>query len=187
MKFPPILGLMPAVDADYYALLQVAPSADATTIRMAWAVEQRLWGVRQNAPDLATRHAAERHVLLLGQVKDVLLDPRRRANYDRERALRAASAATTAPALPVRGAAIPSLRSSTTLVKSGPKHRPGDGALQGAMSTTTSRREADGRRGLAMPLALGLAGAVITGTQIFHWDLASLMGAIAWLRALVET
>lgn len=182
MKFPPILGLMPAVDADYYALLQVAPSADATTIRMAWAVEQRLWGVRQNAPDLATRHAAERHVLLLGQVKDVLLDPRRRANYDRERALRAASAATTAPALPVRGAAIPSLRSSTTLVK----RRPGDGALQGAMSTTTSRREADGRRGLAMPLALGLAGAVITGTQIFHWDLASLMAVVAWLRTLAE-
>jgi hypothetical protein len=73
---------MPAVEVDYYALLAVDPGADAVTIRKALVGEQRLWGVRQNAPDLATRHAAERRVQLLAEVRDILLDPSRRALYD---------------------------------------------------------------------------------------------------------
>ena len=46
------LALTPTIpDNDYYALLAVEPNADAVAIRKAWVNEQRLWGVRQNAPD----------------------------------------------------------------------------------------------------------------------------------------
>src|SRR5579859_3588613 len=102
--FPPILALMPSLDADYYGLLRVDPRADATTIRSAWASEQRLWGVRQNAPDLALRHEAERHVALLGEIKEVLLDPQRRATYDRERVARVVPVAVAAPAAQIADA-----------------------------------------------------------------------------------
>jgi hypothetical protein len=75
----------PEVEVDYYALLGIDPGADAVTIRKALVGEQRLWGVRQNAPDLAARHAAELRMLTLVEARDVLLDPSRRALYDVQR------------------------------------------------------------------------------------------------------
>jgi hypothetical protein len=146
-RLPPILAVMPSPDADYYVLLGLDPGADAMTIRNAWASEQRLWGVRQNAPDLATRHAAERHVQLLGEVKDVLLDPRRRANYDRERVAR------TASVLPLPLADI---------------------GRRGAVHQRGAARHAH----IVKPLALGLAGTLITGSQILHWDVVLVLAVV---------
>jgi curved DNA-binding protein CbpA len=161
--------LMPTVDPDYYALLRVDPGADAVTIRTAWAVEQRLWGVRQNAPDLATRHAAERHVQLLGEVKDVLLDPHRRATYDRERAR---SVASRAAPVPVPLEATPAAASPVRV----------------ANARGTGPRGYIARHGdILKPLVIGLAGALITGTQVFHWDLSSMMAVFSWLWALTDT
>jgi hypothetical protein len=142
---------MPPPDADYYALLHVDPRADAGTIRAAWAVQQRLWGVRQNAPDLATRHDAERRVQLLGEVKDVLLDPRRRAKYDHARVVPVPK--PSAPvALPVLVAAAP-----------------------------VTRGYAARHPEIFKPLALGLAGGVITGSQVLHWDFALMMAVLGGL------
>ena len=72
-------------ETDYYALLGVDPGADAVTIRKAVVGEQRRWGARQNSPELATRQEAERYAQLLTEVRDVLLDPGRRALYDVQR------------------------------------------------------------------------------------------------------
>jgi hypothetical protein len=82
-------------ETDYYALLGVDPGADAVTIRKAVVGEQRRWGARQNSPELATRQAAERYAQLLTEVRDVLLDPGRRALYD----IRLVEALPTWPAL----------------------------------------------------------------------------------------
>ncbi|HLZ26774.1 MAG TPA: hypothetical protein VKV73_05580 [Chloroflexota bacterium] len=202
---------MPTVDADYYALLRVAPSADAATIRTAWAAEQRLWGVRQNAPDLSTRHAAERHVQLLGEVKDLLLDPVRRAQYDLERARSVASRAGT---LPVQGgspltAAAPGR--GTPAAASPGRGTPaaaarvagGRGRGVGTNGTQTGLARAGGddarqsdrgpqrppgylaRHGdVLKPLVFGLAGGLITLSQVFHWDVSSIAAVVSWMRAL---
>jgi hypothetical protein len=146
------------MDADYYGLLRVDPKADLVTIRTAWASEQRLWGVRQNAPDLATRHAAERHVQLLGKVKDVLLDPQRRAKYDRERAQPTVKIAPRAPALAEHVA---------------------DSAEPVVMHQGYAARHPE----LLKPVAVGLAGGLITGSQVFHWDFPEMM-AIVFLLSL---
>jgi hypothetical protein len=148
------------MDADYYGLLRVDPKADLLTIRNAWASEQRLWGVRQNAPDLATRHAAERHVQLLGKVKDVLLDPQRRAKYDRERAQPTVTIAPRAPALAEHVA---------------------DSAEPVVMHRGYAARHPE----LLKPVAVGLAGGLITGSQVFHWDFALMMAVGSLLCMLV--
>ena len=78
---------MPTLETEtnYYALLGIDPGADAATIRKAVVGQQRHWGARQNAPDLATRQDAERHQQLLSDIRDVLLDPGQRALYDVQR------------------------------------------------------------------------------------------------------
>jgi hypothetical protein len=68
---------------DYYAAIGVDAGANSVTIRKALVREQRIWGVRQNAHDRAASHEAERRVQLLAEIGDVLLDPKRKATYDK--------------------------------------------------------------------------------------------------------
>ena len=37
------------------------------------------------------------------------------------------------------------------------------------------------------PLVIGLTGALITGSQVFHWDFSSIAAVVVWLRALADT
>lgn len=68
---------------DYYALLGLNRSADADTIREAINRELRVWSHRTNAPELEKRQAAERKIKILEEAESTLLDPTRRARYDR--------------------------------------------------------------------------------------------------------
>jgi curved DNA-binding protein CbpA len=77
---------MPTNDPDYYLALGVDSNADSVTIRKALVRELRKWGVRQNAPDPAESHEAQRQVQLLTEVSNVLLDPSRKATYDKHQA-----------------------------------------------------------------------------------------------------
>jgi DnaJ domain len=68
---------------DYYTLLKVSRGASAEEIQDALRQQLMTWSRRaSNAPKAADRHEAEQQVELLGQVKAVLTDPARRAQYD---------------------------------------------------------------------------------------------------------
>jgi peptidylprolyl isomerase len=156
---------IPTGDTDYYALLAVDPSADAVAIRKAWAVQQRLWGVRQNAPDLAARHEAERQVQLLAEVRDVLLDPLRRAAYDQHQAERRASELMLA------------------LVRD-PRPGPEPG-LSRRPSASGQRGAAPRHRETASALGVGLTGGLVTGSQVFHWDVPLMVAIVLALSVPV--
>jgi peptidylprolyl isomerase len=156
---------IPTGDTDYYALLAVDPGADAVAIRKAWAVQQRLWGVRQNAPDLAARHEAERQVQLLGEVRDVLLDPLRRAAYDQHQAERRASELTLALVRDPRPGSEPSL-----------SRRPSVSGQPGA---------APRHRETASAFGVGLTGGLVTGSQVFHWDFPLMVAIVLALSVPV--
>jgi curved DNA-binding protein CbpA len=70
---------------DYYALLGIGPDADARAIRAAY---RKL--AKQHHPDMADEAAAASSDIFvrLQQAYDVLRDPERRAQYDRERTRR---------------------------------------------------------------------------------------------------
>ena len=97
---------MPTLDSEtnYYDVLGIDPGADAATIRKAVVGQQRHWGARQNAPDLATRQDAERHAQLLTDMRNVLLDPGQRALYD---ILRVEALPDRSPFSPARSAPTP--------------------------------------------------------------------------------
>ncbi|MFD6101173.1 DnaJ domain-containing protein [Nocardia salmonicida] len=69
---------------DFYALLGLSPSASGDVIKSEIAQAQRMWMHRANLPELKRRQEAERKVDQLRKAKAVLLDPRKRADYDRE-------------------------------------------------------------------------------------------------------
>ncbi|MEU8403686.1 hypothetical protein AB0C28_51660 [Nonomuraea sp. NPDC048892] len=74
---------------DYYELLEIDPGADETAIKEAVKKQRRLWISRaSSAPELDRRQAAERMVELIEVAERELLDPTRRAAYDRQRAAR---------------------------------------------------------------------------------------------------
>ena len=65
---------------DHYKVLQVDPSADAETIEAAYKAQAKKYHPDRNpAPDATLKTQR------LNRARDVLLDPRRRAAYDRER------------------------------------------------------------------------------------------------------
>ena len=69
---------------DYYALLNLSPSASEDELKKALHREMRQWTNRTNAPQIERRQEAERRVKLLEQAEATLLDGPRRAQYDRE-------------------------------------------------------------------------------------------------------
>jgi hypothetical protein len=69
---------------DYYSLIKVSRDASAEDIRKAIQHERIGWSNRaNNAAAVADREEAEERVELLGEIKDVLTDPDRRAQYDK--------------------------------------------------------------------------------------------------------
>jgi predicted Zn-dependent protease len=69
---------------DYYALLSLDLGCPEDDIRKAIHRELRTWTNRTNAPDLQRKQEAERRIKLLDEADAILLDPAKRANYDRE-------------------------------------------------------------------------------------------------------
>lgn len=86
---------------DYYALLNVPASAAVEDVKKALHREMRQWTNRTNAPQIERRQEAERRVKLLEQAEVTLLDPAKRAQYDRE--LGGGAAKQTAPELDLAG------------------------------------------------------------------------------------
>jgi tetratricopeptide (TPR) repeat protein len=75
-----------AVEVDYYEILGVARDATDPEIREAHKRESRVWRKRVDlsSGDLSTRQEAELRMKWLQDAFDALLDPQRRAVYDRE-------------------------------------------------------------------------------------------------------
>ncbi len=69
---------------NYYEILEISPSASEEEIRKALFQAYRKWSNRTNAPQLERRQEAERIVKLLQDVEEVLLNPQKRALYDRQ-------------------------------------------------------------------------------------------------------
>src|SRR5262245_20604133 len=92
----------------YYAILGIEPNSTPEEIQKALNEHVRKWTLRQNAPKLEHRQQAERMSKQLTLVGQVLLDPARKAEYDRE--LNVASGATPRAAkTPSPGTGWPSL------------------------------------------------------------------------------
>lgn len=72
-----------AVDADYYALLGVARNADTAAIEAAIKKAMREWRKRTEAADLSVRQEAELKVKQIEGARASLVDPVRRAAYDK--------------------------------------------------------------------------------------------------------
>lgn len=84
---------------DYYALLGVERTAAAEDLEKQIRQQLRTWSKRSNHPDLPRRQEAERRVQQYSEMRKILLDPHRRAEYDRRLALEpAASGAAAGPA-----------------------------------------------------------------------------------------
>lgn len=73
---------LPVMD-DYYEIIGVNRPASAEEIERRVRHELRIWTKRTNNPDLTRRQEAERRVQQLSEARKVLLDPARRAEYDR--------------------------------------------------------------------------------------------------------
>ncbi len=71
---------MPAADIDYYTLLKVRPDANVEQIRAAYLRQIGQWHPDRNPSDQATRRTAQ-----INAAWEVLQDPSRRAEYDRQR------------------------------------------------------------------------------------------------------
>lgn len=69
---------------NYYQILEISPSASEEEIKKALFATYRKWSNRTNAPQLERRQEAERIVKLLQTVEEILLDPEKRAIYDRQ-------------------------------------------------------------------------------------------------------
>jgi curved DNA-binding protein CbpA len=82
------MTMEPMSPVDPYRLLQVHAEADAEIIQVAY---RKL--AQRHHPDVAPSPDAARQMAELNAARDLLLDPERRAAYDRERAARDAAAA----------------------------------------------------------------------------------------------
>jgi tetratricopeptide (TPR) repeat protein len=69
---------------NYYRILNVSPSTSPADIRKAIIKELRLWSNRTNAPQIERRQEAERMVQTLEEAERILLDPAKKADYDRK-------------------------------------------------------------------------------------------------------
>lgn len=69
---------------NYYRILEIDASANEDAIREALNRELRIWSNRTNAPQMEKRQEAERIVNILQEAETVLLDPAKKAEYDRQ-------------------------------------------------------------------------------------------------------
>lgn len=67
---------------DYYKLLDLPRTASEEEIEKARKEKVRIWRNRENSPDISVRHEAEQAMKQLGEVRDILLSPSKRAEYD---------------------------------------------------------------------------------------------------------
>jgi curved DNA-binding protein CbpA len=74
---------MPGTETDYYAVLEVSPSATQSEIKRSY---RRL--ARKYHPDL-NQQARDQHIKLLNEAYKILSDPPRRATYDQQRLIEA--------------------------------------------------------------------------------------------------
>lgn len=74
---------MPGTETDYYAVLEVSPSATQSEIKRSY---RRL--ARKYHPDL-NQQARDQHIKLLNEAYKILSDPLQRATYDQQRLLEA--------------------------------------------------------------------------------------------------
>ncbi|MBD8070713.1 tetratricopeptide repeat protein [Bacillus sp. PS06] len=69
---------------NFYELIQVDSSISQDELKEKLIEAQRKWLGRTNAPDLKRRQDAERKIELLNEAEAILLDPAKRAQYDKE-------------------------------------------------------------------------------------------------------
>lgn len=69
---------------DYYRIVGVERTASMAEIDRTSREQLRQWQPRTYVADLARRQEAERRMMLLGVARSVLLDPAKRASYDRQ-------------------------------------------------------------------------------------------------------
>lgn len=72
-----------APTVNYYAILGLPPTASGDAIEQKIKEEQRTWRKRSGSADLGKRQEAETRMERLAEAKTILLDPRKRAEYDR--------------------------------------------------------------------------------------------------------
>lgn len=66
-----------------YEVLEVAPGASAEDIGSAYKVMSQIWHPDKQKAGTAAHDKATSHSALLNEARDLLLDPRRRAAFDR--------------------------------------------------------------------------------------------------------
>jgi Flp pilus assembly protein TadD len=69
---------------NYYKMLELQPTAKEDEIKKAINKELRNWSKRTNDPRLERRQEAERQVKDLGDAEAILLEPAKRAEYDKQ-------------------------------------------------------------------------------------------------------
>ena len=67
---------------NYYELLNISKDAQRIEIEQAIKKTRRLWNNRANNPDAAIRAEAEQHVREVAEAETILLDPKKREEYD---------------------------------------------------------------------------------------------------------
>ena len=78
----PTTAAMP--QQNLYRVLNVPQTASAEEVKKAIIQGSRLWSNRTNAPQIEKRQEAERMVKLIEEAETILLDPAKRAGYDRQ-------------------------------------------------------------------------------------------------------
>jgi len=69
---------------NFYKILNIQPSISDADLKKAMHEALRLWSNRTNAPQIERRQEAERMVKLIEDAETVLLNPTKRAEYDRQ-------------------------------------------------------------------------------------------------------
>ena len=69
---------------NYYAELNLTPTASEEDIKKAINREARVWHNRTNSPNMQQRQEAERMVMLLDEAEKILLNDSKREEYDRQ-------------------------------------------------------------------------------------------------------
>lgn len=92
---------------DYYTELDIAPAADAATIRARLDAETLEWQRFTGSHKKQLRHQAENRLELVAEAEKVLLDPRKRAAFDARRSARRSSATLADPAPNARPSSSP--------------------------------------------------------------------------------
>jgi alpha-glucoside transport system substrate-binding protein len=73
----------PTTPENYYELLQITPDADDVAVREAVKSQRRTWVKRQHAPTIEKQREAEDRMRRIDAAETALLDPARRATYNR--------------------------------------------------------------------------------------------------------